>query len=89
LIQNFIFLVYCLRDERKSHRISAIEIKKSLTLILVIKIIDLYIKWFYLIMGVQLRCCFTLKVSKKIFELGKIFGYELILAFRIFFRVFR
>jgi hypothetical protein len=55
-----------------------------------IRIVDLNIKWFHMMRGVQIRCFFfILKMLKNISELAKIFGFELFLGFKlVFFCVF-
>jgi hypothetical protein len=57
-----------LREEREKPLDSDGKEKKiSLALISATKTVDIYVKWFYFIRGVQLRCFFfILKVPKKI-----------------------
>jgi len=67
------------------------ERKISLTLILTTKIINFYLKWFYLMREVQFRYYFFFlhwKYLKNKYELWKILYFRLILVFRMIFRVF-
>jgi len=63
------------------------EKRLSLTMILTTKIIDFYTKWFHIMRGVQIRC-FLGSIYNNRLELGKSFGFRLILGFEVGFCVF-
>ena len=66
------------------------ERKLLLVKILVTKKINFYIKWFYMMNGVKIKCFLTLKITKKnISKLWNIFCFELIMDFGTVFCVFR
>ena len=76
-------------QEREFSHSSDIERKSLLTSIPTTNIVNLDVNEFYLVMKVPLKCFFTIKLLKNIFELEKIIYFGLILGFYVFFRFLR
>jgi hypothetical protein len=61
------------------------EIKLLLAIISSIKTVYFYVKWFYMIRGVKIKCFFTLKMTRKTYLSS---GRFLILSFGMVFYAF-